>query len=163
MFASEDLLRVWCQRLFAASTSGIQPAAGQGGSEMPIEVQSNAEKAAEYHLDWPAAVGDKLSGVSADPLTIHYVRMQQRARLSVVKGFYQRKMTSPDVHDLPDGSWLETCRQVPDKGLQRSIDVLITSNEDVSNMPATQEVDWTVQVLAIDIKSPGPAAQAQAN
>jgi hypothetical protein len=160
MFTSEDLVRVWCERLFAAASSGLQPAVAEGASEMPIEVQPNAEKVAEYHLDWPAAVGDKLSGISADPLRIHYVRMQQTARLSVVKGFYQRKLSNPDVHDLAEGSWMETCRQVPDTDLQRSIDVLITTTEDIGDKPTTQEFDWTVQVLAIDIKSPGPAAQA---
>jgi hypothetical protein len=86
--------------------------------------------------------------------------MQYRGRLNNVVGFYQRKMTSPDVHEFADGRWLETCRPVPDNNLQRSIDVLITTTEELGDRPEIQEVDWTVQVLAIDIRNPGPAAQA---
>jgi hypothetical protein len=156
MFVCEDLLRLWCDRLHAASKAG----AGQGATEMPFELHRDAEVVAEYHLDWPTAAKDKLTGVSADGLKIHYVRTLQRARASVVQGFYERKMDSPEVHSLADGGWLETCGPLPNAGWHRSVDMLFTTTEDLSQKRVADEIDWTIQLLVIDIKTPLTAAAA---
>jgi len=159
MFTSEDLLRTWCERLFAAAQAGNYSASGDQAS-MPVETHPKAEVVAEYHLDWPSAVGNKLTGVSADPLTIHYVRTQLRAKASVVRGFYSRKLSSGIVRELPDGLWVESCRPDPETGRRRSIDVLITTTESLKDRPRTDEIEWTVQLLVIEIKDPGPKRDA---
>jgi serine/threonine protein kinase len=149
---SKNLVRACCEGLFAAA--GSQPGARHGASEMPLKLHPLAQVVAEYHIDWPTHVGDRLSGVSVDPLKVHYARMQQRGRLSVVKGFYERSLPSPDIHISSDESWLESCLHVSGSNRRRSIDVLIVTHEDLHERSSTEEVNWTVQVLVVEINDP---------
>jgi hypothetical protein len=150
-YACEDLVRAWCERFFAASRSGTQTS---GQAEIPIPLHSNAEIEAQYYLDWPTAAGDKLTEVSKDPLRVHYVRTRQRARVSIVQGFYERKMSSPRVNAIQNGGWLESSRELED-GWYRSVDAVFTTVEDLSRKKITDEVDWTIELLVIDLKTPG--------
>jgi hypothetical protein len=154
-YACEDLVRAWCERFFAASRSGAQPS-GQG-PEMPIALHPNAELEAQYYLDWPTAAGDKLTSVSTDPLKVYYVRTRQRARVSIVQDFYERKMSSPTVNAIQNGGWLESSQKLDD-GWYRSIDAVFTTVEDLSRKKITDEVDWTIELLVIDLRTPGLVA-----
>ncbi len=156
MFTSEDLLRVLCERLLAAA----RIRGGASGEGLPLELHPDATVVAGYHVDWPAADQEKLSGVPLGAMKLHYVRLEQQARPRVVTGYYGRKLPYPETRKVEDGTWMESFRNVPDSDWKRSIDLLITargvSGEEVDE---NEELPMTVDVLCIDIKDPSPQAE----
>jgi hypothetical protein len=155
MAASEELVRVVCERLLAAARAG----GAQSEGELPFEVRADASVVAEYHLDWPAAEQEKLSGVPLGQMKLHYVRAELDTRLSTLESFYERQLSSTKLYPIHNGSWMESLGTVPDTDWKRSVDLMFTAT-----VPAGQQLDKraelpvTVDVLCIDIKNPQPAA-----
>jgi len=157
MHACEDLLRTTCQRLQSARAQGKA-----GDEALPVEVHPDATVVADYRLDWPAADQAKLSGVPLGDMKLHYVRLEQTARPKIVKGYYTRKLTAelatPKVRDLPDGMWLESMRNVPDTGRQRSLDVLVTiPGAGATPIDENADTPLTIEILSIEMKNPAAA------
>ncbi len=66
-------------------------------------------------------------------------------------------MTSPDIREVEDGTWLEDFRDAPEAGWKRSIDVMITTTGPAIEKSERAEVPITVDILCIDVKDPAPA------
>jgi hypothetical protein len=156
MFASEDLVRVLCERFLAAARSGAAQAEEQPAHGLPFELRDDATVMAEYHLDWPAGADQKLSGVPLGQLKLHYVRTEQTSKLTTLESYFKRQVGgNPDIRPMHDGSWMDSFKPVPDSDWKRSVDILMTSS-----LPPTGEIDKkvempvTIDILCIDVKAP---------
>ena len=157
MTASEELLRVVCERLLAAAQA---TGGGQAGEGLPFEVRDDALVTAELHLDWPGGQPDKLSGVSLGQMKLHYLRAECQTKISTLESYYKRQLGSPDVRPVQDGSWIDSVQSVPDTNVKRSIDLLLTATVPAGEeFDKKQELPVTLDVLCIDIKDPAPGGE----
>ena len=154
MAASEELVRVMCERLHGAA----QGTGGQGGEGLPFEVRDDALVTAELHLDWPGNQPEKLTGVSLGQTKLHYLRAECQTKIGTLESYFRRQLGSPEIRSIQDGSWIDSVQTVPDTNVKRSIDLLLTAT-----VPAGQQLDKkaelpvTLDILCIDIQDPGDA------
>ena len=89
-------------------------------------------------------------------MEIHYVRIEEKARLVTTVGYYKRQLRVRDTQPVDKGEWLDSLRIAAEKAdWTRSIDVLITrAEEDPDRDPAEAE-ELIIQILSIEMKDPG--------
>lgn len=157
MTASEELLRVVCERLFAAAQA---TGGGQAGEEFPFENRKDALVTAELHLDWPGSQPQKLAGVSLGQMKLHYLRAECQTKVGTLESFYKRQLGSPEIRPVQDGSWIDSVQTVPDTNVKRSIDLLLTATVPAGAVfDKKQELPVTLDILCIDIKDPAPGGE----
>lgn len=131
--ASEDVIRGLCQRLHAAAQARAKAGiAVESAGSLPLELPDGITVGAEYHLTWPGALGKKLTDVSLDPIRLHYVRYETRARPSAVVGVFRRRVSQPVIHMTDLGPWVDSFRPVPKTERKMSIDILISKAKDLA-------------------------------
>jgi hypothetical protein len=153
---------------FAALPSRSGPAVygAASSSELPVKLDSPQDVMMEYHLDWPSAVRDTLLGLRLDPLSVHYVKIEERARPSKVVAHYERELKLGDrvkfpergketeVHKSAARIWFDhlSAGSTPDR--VRSLDIVIRpANPDLPVMH-DQERKMIVEILTIEINDP---------
>ncbi len=138
LVASERFVRAMSARLVVAGKRGAKSSASLAELR-PVDVPRDVGILAEYHLDWPEGLPakDKLSGVSLDPMTVHYLRFQTTSTPAKIITYYRGKLSRPQEHAGSTGIWLESLRKLPDTGRRLSIDVLITKEADLDRASAT--------------------------
>ncbi|HUT87923.1 MAG TPA: hypothetical protein VMY37_00360 [Thermoguttaceae bacterium] len=157
MTASEELLRVVCERLLAAAQA---TGGGQAAEGLPFKMREDALVTAELHLDWPGSQPEKLAGVSLGQMKLHYVRAECQTKVSTLESFYTRQLGSADVRPVQDGSWIDSVQPVPDTNVKRSIDLLLTATVPAGEeFDKKQELPVTLDILCIDIKDPAPGGE----
>ena len=157
MTASEELLRVVCERLLAAAQA---TGGGQAGEGLPFEVRDDALVTAELHLDWPGSQPENLSGVSLGQMKLHYLRAECQTKISTLEAYYRRQLGSPDIRPVQDGSWIDSVQSVPDTNVTRSIDLLLTATVPAGEeFDKKQELPVTLDILCIDITDPAPGGE----
>ncbi len=190
MMTCGSLARAICHRFEAALRARIAAGkkAGQrvdfhdAAAKRPIELHADKHVVAEYHLDWPDGLSnkDKLAGLPLDPMTIHYVRIEERGKLHALEGYYHRKFAAGAACPLPDGLYLESFHTVQHTDRKTSFDLLITLPKDAAaaalgpavaaqrpavaaQRPATktgsektadQERELVIEILYLDVKDP---------
>ena len=162
MTTSEDLFRTLCERFLAASEARIEaarkagqpPVIGQAYQGLSMELPPGARVVAVSSVNWPAGLEEKLSGVPQDPMKICYARVEAKAKLAALQGFYRRQRNSPVVHELADGIWLETFRTLPHTDRKHSLDLLITLAKDDADPASAEELDLVVEILSVEVKDP---------
>ncbi|MBN2473923.1 MAG: hypothetical protein JXB62_04915 [Pirellulales bacterium] len=170
---SDGLVETWCERLQAAAQARAdgqpnppKPAAEAAGA-MPIAVHADADVKAIYHAVWPDDLAGKLSGVSPDPMQLHYVRLEGKAQYKITVGFYRRqvKPRARDARQIQNVDWLESLRTNAQTGRLSSIDVRITRTEAKDTSSTTTSTarkgadeieleDLIIEVLAVEIMTP---------
>lgn len=171
---SDALVRAWCERLRSAGSARTEAdrvagrTAGEGDSAaaLPIVLPPDAKPVAGYHLSWPNGQTAKLAGVTPGKVEIHFVRIEQKARLKTTIGYYMRQVgaRTGDVRHVDKTDWIEGLRVFRDNDRKRSIDVLITSLEEKENTDTTARTasksqpeepeDMVIEILSIEIKDP---------
>ena len=121
---------------------------------------------AEYHLDWPSAMRDTLLGLRLDPLGVHYVKIEEKARPSKVFAHYKQQLgmgdrtklremgKSTEVHESAARIWIDNLAvgSTPDR--VRSLDIVIRPANPDLPMMHDQERKMIVEILAIEINDP---------
>ena len=69
---------------------------GSSRSSLPLQVDAPGDVVAEHHLDWASAMRDTLLGIHLDPLSVQYVKIEERARPSKIVLFYRRQLNFGD-------------------------------------------------------------------
>jgi hypothetical protein len=135
MDTSELLARAICEQLAAAAKAAARKGVEVSEDSRPVEIPGSANVVAEYHLDWPKGLAqpDGLSGVSPDPMTVHYIRMEAKTSPRKIFAYFRTRIIRPAEHPVSNGFWMESFRPVPRTDRQRSVDILITMKEDPSN------------------------------
>jgi hypothetical protein len=135
-------------------------------SEMPVTVDSPRDVVLEYHLDWPSAMRDTLLGLRLDPLSVHYVKIEEKARPSKIVAHYKRSLKLGDrvkfpekgkqteVHDSAARLWFDhlSVGSTPDR--TRSLDIIIRAANPELPMMHDQERKMIVEILSIEINDP---------
>jgi len=101
------------------------PPAAADPSALPLRLLPDATIVAEYHVNWPADLEDKLEGTKIEPLALHYVRIEQEGRLQSIAGTYTRQLSPVASYTPPGGMWLDAQDKGASPGHKRSFDVLI--------------------------------------
>jgi len=171
MLTSLDLLQLLCERCNAAAQARpLAPATSEGeeAEKLMLELRPEANLVAQYQLDLPQAVADKLSEVALGNLRLRYVRTEETAVPNVVAGFYRRKMSAPRMHQWGKLIWIESLRRVPQTDRVRSIDVLITAQGEppapepgLSRSRREQGVPVVVEILCLELKDPAPPEEEE--
>ena len=183
MITCGSLARSICHRCDAVvnAKTAAQRKAGhradfhEATAKRPIELHPNAHVVAEYHLDWPDGLSgkEKLAGLPLDPMTIHYVRMEEQGKPRALEGYYRRKIESEPTCPIPDGLWLESFHTAQARDRKISYDLLITLPKDAAaaaqgtpaaaqrpaakragEKTAEQEMDLVIELLYLDVKDP---------
>jgi len=139
MDACELLTRAMCEQFAAAAKDAAAKGVTVAESTRPVEIPPSANVTAEYHLDWPKGLSQPggLAGVSPDPMTIHYIRMEQKSSPTKIFGYFRRRVFRPEEHPVSKGFWMESFRPVPKTDRQLSVDILVTRKEDIAEKPAS--------------------------
>jgi hypothetical protein len=161
MAASEELVRVFCERLAAAAQA--TGALGEEGGGLPFALRDDALVTAELQLDWPPAQDtekEKLSGVPVGQMKLHFVRAEHQSRVSTLESYFKRQLNSDDGLPVHNGAWIDVVRPVPDSEWKRSIDVLLTATVPAGEpFDEKMELPVTVDVLCIDMKVPAAGGE----
>jgi hypothetical protein len=135
-------------------------------SELPVTIDSPQDVMMEYHLDWPSAMRDTLLGLRLDPLSVHYVKIEEKAHPSKVVAHYKRQLNLGDrvkfpgmgketeVHESAARIWFDhlSVGSTPDR--VRSLDIVIRPANPDLPMMHDQERKMIVEILAIEINDP---------
>ena len=135
-------------------------------SELPVTLDSPQDVIAEYQLDWPSAMRDTLLGLRLDPLSVHYVKIEEKARPSKVLTHYKQQLKLGDrvkfremgreteVHESAARIWFDhlSVGSTPDR--VRSLDIVIRPANPDLPMMHDQERKMIVEILAIEINDP---------
>ncbi len=151
-------------------------------SELPVKIDAPQDVIAEYHLDWPSAMRDTLLGLRLDPLSVHYVRIEEKAQPSKVVAHYRRELKlgervkvpergktasqsslgaevserskGTEVHESAARVWFDhlSVGSTPDRA--RSLDIVIRPANPDAPMMRDQERKMIVEILAIEINDP---------
>jgi hypothetical protein len=158
----EALLRDFCHRFSEVAASPRrgdeakpQPTVGSteegGEGTFPVALHPRAEVVAEYTVQWPGKHAGKLAAIEPEPMDVTYVRIEQKARPSSLRGHYERSLKGQKIHPLKDGIWIETVLPAAKDGLTRSIDVLLTRANPKADTPPDEPQELTVEILSVDI------------
>ena len=135
-------------------------------AELPIAIDSPQDVMQEYHLDWPSAMRDTLLGLRLDPLGVHYVKIEEKARPSKVYAHYKRQLNLGDrvkfpergketeVHESAARVWLDHLSVGSTLDRVRSLDIVIRPANPDLPMMHDQERKMIVEILAIEINDP---------
>jgi hypothetical protein len=123
--------------------------------------------AKEYHLRWPqdAAATFGSAATAPEPLTVDYVRLQGTGEASKTLSYYQNAITAikgskPKItrRRIENGTWFDTIQKDETNHRTRSIDVIVTKEQSDDDTKKSKEVEITVEVLLVEIETPGPEA-----
>ncbi len=146
---------------------------GSSRSSLPLQVDAPGDVVAEHYLDWASAMRDTLLGIHLDPLSVQYVKIEERARPSKIVLFYRRQLNFGDqligtngpkgFEMRRDGQtvWFDgvTVGTTPDRA--RSLDVVIRpANPDLPAMH-DEERRMIVEILAVEINDPARPREAR--
>lgn len=164
----------WMQadRAIASRLGGLPSRSGPvvhgaaSSSELPVKLDAPQDVMLEYHLDWPSAMRDTLLGLRLDPLSVHYVKIEERARPSKVVAHYKRELKLGDRVKFPERGkdtevresaasvWFDNLSvgSTPDR--VRSLDIVIRPANPDLPMMHDQERKMIVEILTIEINDP---------
>ena len=122
--ACESLARAMCAQLYAAAKRGKSRGSPD---DSPFALTPAMRPTAEYHFVWPDNLPKgKLSGVTLDPMRVHYVRLERLAVPSKVLDYFKRQFPRPVERVSAVGFWLEGSRVDTESGRKASWDLLIS-------------------------------------
>lgn len=129
-------------------------AAGQRVRGVPFPLHKDAEVRAEYHLEWPQDLADRLPGTPISPLVVHYLRIDAKGRFSAVHGYYKRQLSDSISRYLERGKWLDQFERDSASGLCTSTDVMVTGTDYVRAAAKAPEERLVVEILIVQANDP---------
>ncbi|NQU24657.1 MAG: hypothetical protein HQ567_25525 [Candidatus Nealsonbacteria bacterium] len=149
---TKESIRTWCDR-FHAVASAADATAPQ--ASLPIKLPPDAKPTAQFHVRLPGSAAEKLGGVTPGPVDVHYIRIEETAKLKTRLGYYRRAIgTRGEPGQIDKAIWLDSYRVIPQTGNVLSIELLITQVEPPKEEDAAEPEDLVIEILAIQIKDP---------
>jgi hypothetical protein len=121
----------------------------------------------EYHLRWPqdAAATFGSTATAPEPLTVDYVRLQGTGDYGKVLVHYRNAITAIPgpkakivARSIENGKWLDAFLKDDTTHRTRTIDVIVTREQSDDDTKKSKEAELTVEVLLVEIETPGPEA-----
>jgi hypothetical protein len=151
MVAGEKFVQSLHQRFSAACGRLLGPA--PSGDDSPVRPFKDLPLSATYRLNWPADLQVLSEGTEAPSLSIYYFRAEGEQRAAKVIEHYKRQLKSPSVRGTASkGVWIDSLEKDSDRGVLRSVDVIISRAPGASPAAAVERL--TVEVLWIEIPDP---------
>lgn len=116
--AIEQFVRALNRRFAAAEPTRFST------GEFPFDIPDGAQISAQYRLDWSS--GQTPDGVAVAPLAVYYAKLEQHIEAYKLQGFYRRKVYKPTIHNTEQLYWVEGLENVPDRGMVRSVDIMVS-------------------------------------
>ncbi len=169
MTLSSKLVAAWCARFRASAQAKERAAAERGANltadekpELPsdLTLPEDTKVLSSYHLALPAQTPADLGGQKPGGLDVYYIRAEESSKPKRAMGYYARQfqIKTTDMRTTADNKaiWLDGVRMVPQSDQRRSVDVIISSNDnqaaDISK--ETETIDLIVEILTIQISDP---------
>jgi hypothetical protein len=123
--------------------------------------------AKEYHLRWPqdAAATFGSTATAPEPLTVDYVRLQGTGDYGKALVHYRNAITAIPgpkakivARSIENGKWLDAFLKDDATHRTRTIDVIVTREQSDDDSKKSKDADLTVEVLLVEIETPGPEA-----
>jgi hypothetical protein len=147
----ESLQSAMCRRLFATS---MRRGAANLGADL-FELHADARVVAAYHHDSSRENQATARPVTADPMEVQYVRIDEETRPAKMLGFYRRRLTSCKERDIENGIALESLHTDIQSGQRRSLTVrIVQAMPEVPRLP-NQDQPLIVEILSIEMNDPG--------
>jgi hypothetical protein len=125
---------------------------------LPLKLHADARVAAACSVDWAEEVRGKLPGSEADPMTIHYVRIEEETRPAKMLGTYRRRLEDCTLREIEHGISLESLLSGSRPGRIRSVDARITRATPGVPELHSEDQPLVVDILSIEINDPSDAA-----
>lgn len=147
-----------CELSTPEASGGPRPAdIASAARDLPLTLHATASVRALGRVDWPATAPP---GFVADPLRVHYVRIEEKARPAKLLGHYRRQLGSCEMRPLDHGVWLDKLSAGGGVGWRSSLDVLIRSANPESRRLPEEEQKVIVEILSIEIRDPARSGDA---
>ena len=92
--------------------------------------------------------------LTADPLEVHYVRIEEETRPVKMRGFYRRRLPSCREREIENGIALESLHADIQAGQRRSLTVrIIQAMPEIPRLPS-QDQPLIVEILSIEMNDP---------
>ena len=150
-----ELASIWCGRCREAALHNDTVERARGNrvdwtaivNEIPVQPHSADSVVAAHSVAWTQD-GDR------DPLQLHYVRLEERARPERLLSTYRRMW--PEHHErlVTDGVCFEGVVEGLEQGFLRSVDVRVTRAAPGAQRRANEEQELVVEILVVEIRNP---------
>lgn len=149
----------WCDRCRTAAhdRDAVERSRGrevdwtEGLARLPIELHSADGITATHHATWGRDAATS-PGTTLDPLSVNYVRIEERTRPTQLLAYYDRVLPEHKQRVIEDGVCFEGILGNTEPGFLRSADVRITrAAPEVRRLPE-QEQDLVVEILIVTIR-----------
>lgn len=141
MKAGEHTLRSMNERLHDAAIK-VGRTDGLNG-EAPVPLHFQAKVVADYSLNWPADLQQRIPEANPEFMRVRYIRIEQKGAITVANRHYGRQLKDAQRHVMPGVIWYDLLTDGSDRDKQRSVDVLLTDVKD--------EQRYIVEVLEVEI------------
>jgi hypothetical protein len=145
---SEKLAQAMCRQLRTAAFA--HPDAEEAAGDFPVKLPPNAAVAASHHAEWPQGLPDALAKLRLPPLSIHYARIERKARPDKVLAYFRHQLPSAARHLSDHGVWVDDFSMDKRRGHLRSVDVFISKPNKDADMPLDQEQQVIVELLTVE-------------
>ncbi len=112
---------------------------------------------AAYELNWPEKAPADMGKLKLGVLKIQFFRLQLNGKLKGTMTTF-KQLAKGDIHNMPNGQWLEIIKPGLQPATKRSLDILVTSSEKQAvdlTQKVEEPIDLEVDILAIEITDPG--------
>lgn len=163
-----DLAADWCARCRRAAhdrdagerARGRRIDWSEGLAGLPIRPHATEGVTATHTVLWPGGAPAGATDAAADPLAVHYVRIEERTRPTRLLAYYGRALPDHRRRDIENGVCFEGMHGGAPAGVLRSIDVRITrAGTEIRRLP-DEEQDLVVEILAVTIRDPAGSASS---
>jgi hypothetical protein len=130
---------------------------------MPFALFAGETIAKEYHQRWPQDLTANFgsSAPSADPMSVDYVRLEEKGQPSKTLTHYTTAMTNlhgtkPKIarRHIENGTWLDAVQKDETSHRTRSIDIIVTKEQADDDAKKSGDVPVTVEILVVEIETP---------
>jgi hypothetical protein len=130
---------------------------------MPFALFAGETIAKEYHQRWPQDLTANFgsSAPPADPMSVDYVRLEEKGQPSKTLTHYTTAMTNlhgtkPKIarRHIENGTWLDAVQKDETSHRTRSIDIIVTKEQADDDAKKSGDVPVTVEILVVEIETP---------
>lgn len=159
-----DLAAVWCERCRNAALDHDTIERSHGRSTdwitlakaFPIQPHSAEGLVAAHEVRWKRVSGNQSSGGDDDSISMHYLRLEERARPTRLVAAYRRSWPSLHPREITNGGCLEGIIAENGTDFLRSVDIRITRAAYGTRQPPGEEQELVVEILSVEIRNPVP-------
>ncbi len=160
MMTAYGTVRGFCERFQTAADNEMVNTA-EVLETLPFPAHSPDSLTHVYAIDWQKRVGNRVTGVSVDPMRVYYLRFEETAQYTKVLGAYKRAVPSGTERPVKNGLlWIDGDKSGPEPGRRTSMDVIIDRTDFNAERNRSEAEPMVIQILYVEINDPNPETVA---